>query len=184
MLTPCTQRSLRSQVQTRSCGDPDSTGPPPQPVRTSLAPITWVQVPALVIADEESLVRTRTGRRFERLEDIRSRALDRAGQIADQLYATAPQDAPGPTRSVYGRNVRGSWATANLIAPSRLRFFLGLLDEPLTPEQAGAPRRKRNTATQRDAESIQIAVTGRIFVVVARDAAQDPEWSEVTSRIE
>ena len=56
--------------------------------------------------------------------------------------------------------------------------------KPLTPEQAGAPRRRRNTATQRDAESIQIAVTGRIFVVVARDAAQDPEWSEVTSRIE
>ena len=28
------------------------------------------------------------------------------------------------------------------------------------------------------------STTGRIFVVVARDAVQDPEWSEVTSRIE
>ena len=140
--------------------------------------------PEIVIADEEGLVTTRTGRRFERLASIRPRALDRAGEITDQLYATAPQGAPGPTRSVYGRNVRGSWATADLIAPSRLRFFLGLLDQPLTPEQAGAPRRRRNAAMQRDADPIQVAATGRILVVVARDATQDPDWSEVTSRIE
>jgi hypothetical protein len=137
-----------------------------------------------VIADEEGLVTTRTGRRFERLTSIRPRALSRAGEITDQLYATAPQSAPGPTRSVYGRNVRGSWATADLIAPSRLRFFLGLLDQPLTPEQAGAPRRRRNSAMQRDADPIQVAASDRILVVVARDATQDPDWSEVTSRIE
>ena len=140
--------------------------------------------PEIVIADEEGLVTTRTGRRIERLASIRPRALYRAGEIADQLYATAPQGVPGPTRSVYGRNVRGSWATADLIAPSRLRFFLGLLDQPLTSEQAGAPRRRRNATMQRDADPIQVAATGRIFVVVARDATQDPDWSEVTSRIE
>ena len=140
--------------------------------------------PEIVIADEEGLVTTRTGRRVERLASIRPRALYRAGEITDQLYATAPQGAPGPTRSVYGRNVRGSWATADLIAPSRLRFFLGLLDQPLTPEQAGAPRRRRNAATQQDTDPIQVAATGRILVVVARDATQDPDWSEVTSRIE
>jgi hypothetical protein len=136
------------------------------------------------ITDEEDLVTTRTGRRFERLTTIRSRALARAREITDQLYATAPQGAPGPTRSVYGRHVRGSWATADLIVPSSLRFFLGLLDQPLTPEQAGAPRRRRNAAMQRDADPIQVAVTGRILVVVARDTTQDPDWSEVTSRIE
>jgi hypothetical protein len=136
------------------------------------------------IADEEDLVTTRTGRRFQRLTSIRAHALDRAREITDQLYATAPQGAPGQPRSVYGRNVRGGWATADLIAPSRLRFFLGLLDQPLTPEQAGAPRRGRNAAEQRDADPIQVAATGRILVVVARDATQDPDWSEVTSRIE
>jgi hypothetical protein len=141
-------------------------------------------LPTVVIADDEGLVTTQTGRRFERLASIRQRAVGRAGEIADQLYATAPQGAPGQTRSVYGRNVRGSWATADLIAPSGLRFFLGLLDHPLTPEQAGAPRRKRNTAAQRDADPIQVAATGRILVAVARDATQDPDWSEVTSRIE
>ncbi len=136
--------------------------------------------PEVLVADDERLVRKRTGRRFERLESIRPRALARAGEISDQLYATAP---PGP-RSVYGRNVRGSWATADLIIPSRLRFFLGLLDQPLTPEQAGAPRRRRNAERLGDADPIQVAATGRILVVVARDAAQDPDWSEVTSRIE
>jgi hypothetical protein len=137
-------------------------------------------VPETLFADDEGLVATRTGRRFERLESIRPRALARAGEITDQLYATAP---PGP-RSVYGRNVRGSWAVADLIVPSSLRFFLGLLDQPLTPEQAGASRRRRNAETLRDADPIQVAAAGRILVVVAQDAAQDPDWSEVTSRVE
>ena len=74
--------------------------------------------------------------------------------------------------------------TADLIAPSRLRFFLGLLDQPLTPEQAGAPRRRRDISAQPDGDQIQVAATGRIFAVVARDATQDPDWAEVISRIE
>jgi hypothetical protein len=139
---------------------------------------------ALAHADQESLLRARTGRHFEPLAFIRPRALGRAGEITDQLYATAPEGAPGSSRSVYGRNVRGSWATADLIVPSRLRFFLGLLDQPLTPEQAGTPRRRRNTAGLPDADPIQVAATGRILVAVARDAPQDPDWSEVTTRIE
>lgn len=138
----------------------------------------------IVIADQEGFVTTQTGRRFERLAFIRPRALGRAGEIANQLYETAPQGAPGPSRSVYGRNVRGNWATADLIVPSRLRFFLGLLDQPLTQEQAGAPRRRRDADVQGDADPIQVAATGRILVVVARDTTQDPDWSEVTSRIE
>jgi hypothetical protein len=137
-----------------------------------------------LVVDGQGLMTTRTGRRFERLASLAPRALNRAGEITDQLYATAPQGAPGTARSVYGRNVRGSWATADLLAPSRLRFFLGLLDQPLSPEQAGASRRRRITARLPDADPIQIAATGRILVVVARDAAQYPDWSEVTSRIE
>ena len=138
----------------------------------------------IAVADDVDFVTTQAGRRFERLEFIRSRALARAGEITDQLYATAPQDPPGPTRSVFGRNVRGTWAAADLIAPSRLRFFLGVLDHALTREEAGAPRRRRNTVTQGDADPIQVAATGRILVVVARDVTQDPDWSEVTNRIQ
>jgi hypothetical protein len=138
----------------------------------------------IVTAYGEDLVTTRTGRRFELLESIRPRALTRAGEITDQLYSTAPQDVPGPTRSIYGRNVRGSWAAADLIVPSGLRFFLGLLDQPLSPEEVGASRRRRNAGVQRDADPIQIAMTGRILAIVARDTTQDPDWSEVISRIE
>jgi hypothetical protein len=133
--------------------------------------------------DEPGLVTTRAERRFERLAFIRPRAIGRVTEIADQLYETAPQDALGPTWSVYGRNVRGSWATADLIAPSRLRFFLGLLDRPLTPEQAGAPRRRRNATGGRDADPVQVAATGRILVAVARDFTENPNWSEVTTRM-
>lgn len=144
----------------------------------------YLDAPAeIVAADDEGFVTTRAGRRFERLEFIRERAIGRANEIADQLYATAPQGAPGLPRSVYGRNVQGNWAAADLIAPSRLRFFLGVLDHALTQEEADAPRRRR-TVMQEDADPIQIAATGRILVVVARDATQDPDWSEVTSRIE
>lgn len=120
---------------------------------------------------------------FESWQTLKPRALQRVAEITDQLYETAPEDIPGQARSIYGRNVRGSWATADLIAPSRLRFFLGVLDEPLTSEQTGALRQRR-TRTQRDTDPIQIAATGRIFAVVARDAAQDPNWSEVASRLQ
>jgi hypothetical protein len=140
--------------------------------------------PEIAMSIEEDLVTTRTGRRFERLEFIRPRALERAREITDQLYATAPQDAPNQSRLIFGRHVRGSWAAADMIVPSRLRFFLGLFDQPLTPEEAGAPRRRRNAAELRDDDPVHVAATGRILVVVARDAGQDPDWSEVTSRIE
>jgi hypothetical protein len=148
------------------------------------APDHFEVTPEMATDDEEGYVTTETGRRFERLEFMMPLALGRAVEITDRLYATAPHDAPGPTRSVYGRTVRGSWATADLIAPSRLRFFLGLLDQPLTPEQAGAPRRRRDISAQPDGDQIQVAATGRIFAVVARDATQDPDWAEVISRIE
>lgn len=78
----------------------------------------------------------------------------------------------------------GSWAAADVIAPSGLRFFLGLLDHPLILEEAGAPRRRGHTAMQPDADPIQIAATARMLVGVARDLMHDSEWSEVTSRIE
>jgi hypothetical protein len=136
----------------------------------------------VVVAEGGGLV-TQTGQRFEQLSYIRQRALRRVGEIADQLYATAPEEASGLRRTVYGHNVRGTWATADLIAPTGLRFFFSLLDQPLTPEEE-AGRRGRNPPGQQDSDPIQIASTGRVLIVVARNAAQDPSWSEVTSRIE
>lgn len=112
---------------------------------------------------------------------IRQRAVDRAATVATELYETAPQPTPERARRIFGRNVRGDWATADLVASSNLRFFLGVLDQALDRHQAGAPRQARQT---RDADPIQIAATQRILVVVARDSTEEPDWSEVTGRIE
>jgi hypothetical protein len=112
----------------------------------------------VVRGDSEGLV-TQTGRRFERLSYMRQRALSRVGEIADQLYATAPEDASGLRRTVYGHNVRGSWATADLIAPTQLRFFFGLLDQPLTPEEEAALRRR--STPEQDTDPIQVASSRR-----------------------
>ena len=116
---------------------------------------------------------------------LRQRALGRTAAIANKLYETAPQPVPERARQVFGRNIRGEWTTADLVAPSNLRVFLGILDQAFDRQQAGASRRARNASSQAwDADPIQIAVTQRILVVVARDSAQDLDWSEVTRRIE
>jgi hypothetical protein len=116
---------------------------------------------------------------------LRQRGLERTAAIADELYETPPQSAPEGAQRIFGRNVRGEWTTADLVAPSNLRLFLGVLDQAVDQRQAGAPRRAPNTPSQvRDADPIQIALTQRILVVIARDYPQEPDWSEVTRRIE
>ena len=111
--------------------------------------------------------------------------MGRTAAIANELYETAPQPVPERARQIFGRNVRGAWTTADLVAPSNLRLFLGVLDQALDQQQAGAPRHARSASSRAwDADPIQIAVTRRILVVVARDSAQEPDWSEVARRIE
>lgn len=73
--------------------------------------------------------------------------------------------------------------TADLIASTGLRFFLGLFDQPLTPEEQQVVRRRHTIVGQDEADPIQVATAGRMFVVVARGAALDPDWSEA-SRVE
>ena len=89
---------------------------------------------------------------------LRQRALNRIAAIANQLYETAPQPTPEGARQILGRNVRGEWTTADLVAPSNLQLFLGVLDQAPDHRQAGASRRTRNTPSQVwDADPIQIA---------------------------
>ena len=84
---------------------------------------------------------------------LRQRSQGRTAAIADELYETAPQPAPGRARQIFGRNVRGEWTTADLVAPSNLRLFLGVLDQALDRRQAGATRRAGNASFQaRDAD--------------------------------
>jgi hypothetical protein len=131
-------------------------------------------------AEGESFATTTAGQQYAPAASIGSRAQARAADVTARLYETAPQDEPGLPRRVFGRNVRGSWASADMLTDSGLRFFLGLLDRPVTAQQAGNARR----AGEQDRSPIQIAVTGRVFAVVARDTAEEPAWTQVVNRIE
>jgi len=64
-------------------------------------------------------------------------------------------------------------------------MLLGVLDAMLPAEQV------RNIRDQRDGSlgsfesgSLQVAVLGRIIVVVAGDIAAPPDWSEITAIME
>jgi hypothetical protein len=107
--------------------------------------------------------------------------------VADQSYQTAPQPAPERDRSIFGRKVRGNWTTGDLVAPSNLRFFLGLLDQPLDQEQAGAPRHARAMLPPGPGRLIPFRLLWHSAYSqrgVARDSAKKPVWSELTRRIE
>lgn len=125
------------------------------------------------------------GRRYEPVQSLRSRALNRVMEITDQLYETAPEGVDGTEVAVFDREVRGSWSSTDLLFGSGTRFFLGVLSAPLSPEQASRPRRRRIRQQDRESDPIQVAVAGRLLVAVARDArTADPDWSEVAERIE
>ncbi|ETA03707.1 hypothetical protein CcI156_07960 [Frankia sp. CcI156] len=106
----------------------------------------------------------------------------RAAALEDRLFATAPPPTRGREHGAFGRTVRGEWVTADLVGPSNLRLFLGVLDRPLEPAQLGAYRRQRGAAS-RDFDRLQVAVGRRLMVVVARGTDREPDWVEVTGHL-
>ena len=119
------------------------------------------------------------------MQSLRSLALDRISQITDQLYETAPEMVNGSQVALFDREVRGGWATTDLLFGSGPRFFLGVLSAPLTPEQASGPRRRRMRQQDRESDPMQIAVAGRLVVAIARDVrTTDPDWAELAERVE
>jgi hypothetical protein len=139
----------------------------------------------LTVADDDPGMLRLGHEAEEQVESIRERALGRAAEIERHLYQTAPPPTRARHFEVFGRTVRGSWTTADLLAPSSLRLFLGVLDQRLDRGQAGALRRARASAVASpDSDPIQIALTGRIMVVVAQSSDQEPNWSEVAARVE
>lgn len=85
------------------------------------------------------------GQRTGQAASIRSRALARASEIASQLYETAQQDDSVFSARVFGQNVLGSWATANLITPVRTALL------PRTARPAGYPTARRKRTPHRRA---------------------------------
>jgi hypothetical protein len=140
---------------------------------------------AAVSASEDAERAALRDRRYEPVQSLRSRALDRVTEIADQLYETAPEMVNGSQVALFGREVRGGWATTDLLSGFGPRFFLGVLSAPLTPEQASGPRRRRMRQQDRENDPMQVAAAGRLLVAIARDArTADPDWAEVAERVE
>ncbi len=119
----------------------------------------------------------------EMLSIVEERAEGRAAALTAQLYDSAPE--PDQARPIFGSNVRGDWVTADLLAPSDLHLLLGVLDQPLSPENIRTIRRGRDAPLPaRERDPVQIAVLQRILIVIAREAPSPPDWAEIIDRLQ
>ena len=111
------------------------------------------------------------------------RALDRAAAVTAQLYDTAP--VPREDWTIADRHARGDWVRADLFAPSGMHLLLAILDAPLPAEQVHNIREQRGWLSDlADDRPFQVAVLGRILVVVANGVAVPPDWSQIVAAIE
>jgi hypothetical protein len=90
----------------------------------------------------------------------------RLGNIADQLYNTAPQ--PDHPISVGGQALRGTWAALDLLGPSTGSFLLGVLEQPLSPE------RSLEVTTRLRGQALSAVVSGRLVIAIADDLTGQP----------
>jgi hypothetical protein len=119
----------------------------------------------------------------EVLSVVEERAEDRATALTAQLYDSAPE--PDHARPIFGSHVRGDWVTADLLAPSDLHLLLGVLDQPLPPENIRTIRRGRDVSPRtRDQDPVQIAILQRILIVIARGTPSPPDWPEIIERLQ
>jgi hypothetical protein len=140
--------------------------------------------PGIVIADEAGLATTRTERRFERLAFIRPQAIGRVTEIADQLYETPRTRFAGCGAVGLRAERAGELGDCRSDRP----VHATVLPRPARPaahptaDRSTPPSAQRHRATRR--RRGPVAATGRILVAEARDATQDPSWSEATARME
>jgi hypothetical protein len=114
---------------------------------------------------------------------VEERAESRAAALTAQLYDSAPE--PDHARPILGSHVRGDWVTADLLAPSDLHLLLGILDQPLAPENIRTIRRARDASPRtRDQDPVQIAILERILIVIARETTSPPDWPEIIERLQ
>lgn len=119
----------------------------------------------------------------EMLSTVEERAESRATALTSQLYDSAPE--PDHARPIFGRHVRGDWVTADLLGTTDLHLLLGILDQPLAPENIRSIRRARDASPRiRDQDPIQIAILERLLVVIARETTSPPDWPEIIGRLQ
>jgi hypothetical protein len=89
----------------------------------------------------------------------------RVGDIADQLYKTAPQ--PDPPIRIGDETVRGSWTALDLLGTSTGSFLLGLLEHPLPLE-----RGLEITARLRQDDGLSVLVSRQLVIAISTEAGQ------------
>lgn len=115
-------------------------------------------------------------------DQVAARAEKRVRRATDDLYRTAPDSSDD--RFAFDRQVRGEWAPANLLGPSNLHLFLGVMHNELAAAELAAIRRARETDVRsREDDPIQVEVLGRIVIAVSLDRATAPPWAEVRARL-
>lgn len=87
-------------------------------------------------------------------------------------------------RSLFGREVRGDWVTANLVQPSDIRLFFGAIEAPVPASDVRAARSRGRQAVQRRAGVYEAALSDRLLIVVARSVNPEPEWFHIETYIE
>lgn len=109
-------------------------------------------------------------------------AADRSEQRAARLFETAP--SARESRRLFGREVKGDWVTADLVRPSDIRMFLGVVEAPLPSSEVRSARSRSRRKAQSRAARYETALGDRMLIVVARSDNPQPEWSRVEALIE
>lgn len=115
---------------------------------------------------------------------ITEESIERSEQRAASLFNSAPSIRRHKPRTLFGREVRGSWVTADLVHPSRVRLFLGAMEQPLGESELRAARSRLRRRTSQRTESLEAALNDRLVLIVAQSDDPEPDWRRVETLIE
>lgn len=117
-------------------------------------------------------------------QQFTAEAIRRGESRAARLFETAPAPPPREPRRLFGREVRGDWATADLVRPSNIRQFLGAMETPVPAPDVRAARSRARRTDQRRANVYETTLSDRLLIVVAHSENPEPEWSRIDALIE
>ncbi|RSM75964.1 hypothetical protein DMH04_37300 [Kibdelosporangium aridum] len=140
--------------------------PSPMPTQTDLFDQDQLDAPARQPEPPVAPARRGGTRDLDRssARELTLRISQRVGDIADQLYATAPD----PGIHVGGQRMRGAWVALDLLGTSSGSFLLGVLDGPISAE-INARLRPSN---QFEDDGLSAHVSGRLVIAITKENGQ------------
>lgn len=156
-------RELAGEARGRSGVGPQGDAFRPDQLIGSLAYEPLMEVPAAVAQRQR----------------VTTDALGRGERRAQRLFETAPPAPAREARSLFGREVRGGWTTADFARPSNVRMFLGVTDQPIPSSDLRIARSRRRRGASRVRTEYETAVSDRLLIVVTESDNPEPPWSRV-----